>query len=174
MITTKIESEKWLTILLGDFFASDEDLLTKYHARAGEGIAACVSYDFEQMTEKGSTPWVVTHNGLEVALFCFSEEAIDDEAMIDAFARSTGYDLPGGVARTLCFFMVKPEFRKREFMQKIWDEVQKVSGGEPFLVGIRERNEPATKFYRKASEKWLGKFPDVKNQGQDINLFLVR
>lgn len=174
MITTKIENKKWLAILLGDFFASDQGLLAKYHARAGEGIAACVAYDFEQMTEKRSTPWVVTYGGLEVALFCFSEQAIDDEALIDAFARSTGYDLPDGVARTLCFFMVKPEFRKREIMGKVWAEVQKVSGGKPFLVGIRERNEPATKFYRKISEKWLGKFPDVKNPGQDINLFLVR
>ena len=133
------------------FFHMDPSLIGRFHARAGDGISACLDYEMDQIEAEGSEFYVVKEESEEAALFGFSR--------FDA-----------GIA-SLQFFMVNPKYRHTKPIEEIWNEVWANNKDGKFLVGIRERNKPAIKFYERMKGLYLFNTKDPKDPEQQVRLY---
>lgn len=154
------------------FYELDPDFVQKYHAIAGASFDDCVQYELDQIFEPGSSFFHIDSDECTIALGCVNEKALDSEEEINLFCKTIDPNNGEHVVRSLCFFFVHPNYRKKEFIPIIWECVRAAAKGANFIVGIREKNVPASQFYAKMGGKFIAKVPDHKNPGEIANLFL--
>lgn len=108
-------------------FSQDQDLIEKWHLKAGEGLSKCVDQTYEDMREAGVEFFVV----------------FEEKDLVGYFGKETcdsGEFLTG--------FFVVPKFRNKTDLAKFW-KIVKSKFGSTFFCGLFKKNQPAIDFITK-------------------------
>lgn len=111
--------------LLTECFATDPDLLAKWHIKAGSGLDSCVEKTFQDLIEARVLIFRVTNDQETVGYF--GKEYFEGENYL------TG-------------FFIKPQFRSQK--SDFWALIQNEFNGA-FLCGLYKKNKPAIGFIQK-------------------------
>lgn len=135
------------------YFAQDTEFLDKYHAKAGQGLEACVAYDLEvhQFDDRSRTYEILAPTGDRAAMFTLFDEAPE--------------------CPNLSIFFVSPNYRNSDNIRSIWQKVVENTPNKRFLVGIREKNVPAKKFYERMGGQPLFWYNDPRNEKERLMLY---
>lgn len=132
---------------VAECFASDPDLIKRFHIAAGEGLAACIERTMRDVsTFDRSFQFHRVYDGDELVAYWGTE-----------------------YGRYVNLIFVKPSHRTREFMSRFWRRVQE-SVGNPFYSAVYTKNLPAVDFYRKRG----GAMETFKHDGQWMTAFTFR
>lgn len=117
--------------LLNECFETDTDLLQKWHIESGNGLEQCVERTYKDL------------KSANVAIF-----------KLDYNNDLAGYfGIEGG--NFLSGFFLKPEFRKKPFVELFWSEVDKQFKDPIYYAGLYKKNTPAINFLSKRGKVYL-------------------
>jgi hypothetical protein len=121
-----VQVQHWEDIksIVEECFSGDEDLLNKYHIKAGRGLDECVAD---------------TYNVLKMyTAFDFEFYKIDDDGLV-------GFIGVEPSIRHLTTFCLKKQCRTKENKWKLWEMINSFFE-KGFMCGIYKRNSRAIKF----------------------------
>lgn len=135
------------------YFSQDRDFIEKYHAKSGQGLDVCVAYELEvhQFDPKSRCYEIIDNVGNRTAFFALYDEQLE--------------------CPSLALFFVSPPHRNRQEISSIWEKMLNKTPTRRFLIGLRERNLPATAFYRKMGAKPLFHMADPRNPNETVMLY---
>src|ERR1700692_827256 len=85
--------------ILAESYATDQDLIEKWHIEAGQGLEKCIEREFKDLVDANVKVFSVTKS--EKLIGYFGRELFNSEQYLTSF-------------------FVKPEFRKREYISEFW------------------------------------------------------
>ena len=127
--------------ILEECFATDLDLLNRYHIEAPAPLVTCVNRTYKDLM---SCPEIVFY------------KIFDLSRLIGYFCKET--DKYGN--KYLTGFFLKPEYRNWDYIKEFWSIVNKEIG-EDYSVGLYEKNSRAVKFIERSGGKFFFKGVDV-------------
>ena len=133
------------------FYCMDSEFVGKYHALAGQPFSECLDYEMEQIETPGSVFYAIKEGSDQVALFSFTPK-------------------DNGIC-SLQFFFVNPKYRNKEDLKEVWNHVVDTHEESKFLVGIREKNPKAIRFYERMGMKYLFTTKDPKVEGESLRIY---
>lgn len=140
----RIERSHDVGSALFECFATDPELLSRWHIAAGSGLEGCVERTLRDVDAFDPS-------------FRFYRAYEGDELV--------GYwGVEFGNYINLIF--VKPTYRTREFMPRFWRELE-ATVADPFFTAVYAKNEPATRFYARQGEI----FKTTEHEGHGIVVF---
>jgi hypothetical protein len=106
---------------LKQLFEMDNDLITKYHIVAGEGLDSCVD-----------NTWNIIKD-LNKIKKDYGYYSVDYNDILPAMVG----------------FFIKPEMRNKETVARFWNDVETTMANMPFITSVYNKNEPAVRFLTK-------------------------
>lgn len=113
---------------LTECFATDKDLIQKWHIESGTDLETCVNRTFNDLQENNVKFFVLLENNHLIGYF--------------------GKELNNN-SLYLTGFFIKPEFRTKENIRKFWDCINTEFMGGTFFCGVYKKNIPALNFLRR-------------------------
>lgn len=130
-------------------FSQDQDLLGKWHIRAGQGLKKCVEQTFDDMTKA------------DVEFFVIFQE----RDLVGYFGRERS-----DTAEFLTGFFVMPKYRNSKSMKTFWKIIQS-KFGPTFFCGLFEKNLPAIEFIKKNKGEPMAK---IKHHSEPGIIFRIK
>jgi N-acetylglutamate synthase-like GNAT family acetyltransferase len=113
--------------IIEDCFATDPELIEKWHLVAGDGLEACSKKTYEDMFE------------CNVDFYC-----IEDNKNLVGYYGVENYD---GM-KFLTGFFIKPSYRNKEYIKEFWNMIDNKMN-DTYMIGIYNKNERAKNFLLK-------------------------
>lgn len=131
--------------ILEECFATDLDLLNRYHIEAPAILSTCVKRTYDDLMACDDIVFYkVFENNNLIGYFCKEKDKYDNKYL-------TG-------------FFLKPVYRKSEYVKRFWDIVDKEIG-EDYLIGLYEKNSRAVKFVERGGGEVFFRGVDDKGNG---------
>ena len=142
------EDIKWC---IGEVFESDNDLIEKYHIKAGEGLKACINHTAKRL--------------LECKDLLFYELDDEDGNFVGYFGLE-----PQDKFTVLSTFGILNEYRNKETSIAFWKTVLAMVG--ELVCGLYTRNTRAINWILKSGAKQTMKLEDV-DEGESFQTFKI-
>lgn len=124
----KVSLAKDISTLILECFATDTELLEKWHIEAPASLEICAAKTTKDLLDlKVSVYCIEKHNKV---IGYFGKEIVDDNQFL------TG-------------FFIKPEYRTKNNIKEFWNKVNTIMGGTSFFCGIYKKNKRAYNFLMK-------------------------
>lgn len=131
--------------LLEECFATDIDLMNRYHIEAPAPLFACVERTYKDLL---SCPDIIFYKIYElskiIGYFCKEKDRYGNMYL-------TG-------------FFIKPEYRKADYIKSFWDIVDKEIG-EDYFIGLYKKNKRAVDFVVRGGAEFF--FEGIDITGND-------